>query len=59
MINMLNTWPIAYSVFVGEIIAPDVIFFGWFTWPAAFVDAFNILVATLLVGMSKFSRLQK
>lgn len=45
---------IAYGVFIGEIIAPLFIIVGWCTRPAAFVFSFNILVATLLVGMNKF-----
>lgn len=50
---------IAYGVFIGEIIAPVFIILGWFTRPAAFVYAFNILVATLLVGMGKFFTITK
>lgn len=45
---------IAYGVYIGEIIAPIMIIVGWMTRPAAFVFAFNLLVATLLVGMGKF-----
>ncbi|EIY5154407.1 DoxX family protein [Klebsiella pneumoniae subsp. pneumoniae] len=45
---------IAYGVFLGEIVAPLCIILGWFTRPAAFIYSFNILVATLLVGMGKF-----
>jgi putative oxidoreductase len=45
---------IAYGVFVGEIITPILIIIGLFTRQAAFIYAFNILVATLLVGMGKF-----
>lgn len=45
---------IAYGVFVGEIITPVLIIIGLFTRQAAFIYAFNILVATLLVGMGKF-----
>jgi len=45
---------IAYGAFVGEIIAPIFIIIGYFTRPAAMVYAFNILVATLLVGIGKF-----
>lgn len=44
---------IAYGVYIGEIIAPIMIIVGWMTRPAAFVFAFNLLVATLLVGMGK------
>ncbi|UXY10428.1 DoxX family protein [Kosakonia sp. ML.JS2a] len=45
---------IAYGVFIGEIITPVLIIIGLFTRQAAFIYAFNILVATLLVGMGKF-----
>lgn len=45
---------IAYGAFIGEIIAPVLIIVGLFTRPAAFVYAFNLVVATLLVGMGKF-----
>lgn len=45
---------IAYGVYIGEIIAPVLIITGWFTRPAAFIYAFNLLVATLLVGTGKF-----
>lgn len=45
---------IAYGVFIGEIVTPVLIIIGWLTRPAAFIYAFNILVATLLVGMGKF-----
>ena len=50
---------IAYGVFIGEIIAPICIILGWFTRPAAFIYAFNILVATLLVGMGNFFTITK
>ncbi|MEB6377747.1 DoxX family protein [Leclercia adecarboxylata] len=50
---------IAYGVFIGEIIAPVMIIMGWFTRPAAFIFAFNILVATLLVGLPKLFTLTK
>lgn len=45
---------IAYGAFVGEIIAPVLIILGLFTRQAAFIYAFNIVVATLLVGLPKF-----
>ena len=45
---------IAYGVYVGEIVAPLLIIVGFFTRPAALIYAFNILVATLLVGTAKF-----
>ncbi|MGY5958659.1 DoxX family protein [Kosakonia sp. BK9b] len=45
---------IAYGVFVGEIITPVLIIIGLFTRQAALIYAFNILVATLLVGTDKF-----
>ncbi|HEY1845244.1 MAG TPA: DoxX family protein [Buttiauxella sp.] len=45
---------IAYGAFIGEIVAPVLIIVGLFTRPAAFIYAFNLLVATLLVGTGKF-----
>lgn len=45
---------IAYGVFVGEIVAPILIIVGLLTRPAALIYAFNLLVATLLVGLGKF-----
>lgn len=45
---------IAYGVFIGEIVAPILIILGLLTRPAALIYAFNILVATLLVGLGKF-----
>lgn len=45
---------IAYGVFIGEIVAPILIIIGVLTRPAALVYAFNLLVATLLVGMGRF-----
>ncbi|POP46751.1 DoxX family protein [Superficieibacter electus] len=50
---------IAYGVFIGEIIAPLLIIVGWFTRPAALIYAFNILVATLLVGTDKIFSITK
>jgi len=44
---------IACGVYIGEVVAPALIIAGWFTRPAAFIFAFNILVATLLTGMDK------
>ena len=45
---------IAYGVFIGEIVAPILIIIGLFTRPAALIYAFNLLVATLLVGLGRF-----
>ena len=45
---------IAQGVYIGEIVAPVLIIIGWLTRPAAFIYAFNIVVATLLVGTDKF-----
>lgn len=50
---------IAYGVFIGEIVTPVMIIIGLFTRQAAFIYAFNLLVATLLVGMDKFFTLTK
>lgn len=44
---------IAYGVFAGEIIAPIFIILGLMTRPAALIYAFNILIATLLVGIDR------
>ena len=46
-----NGWPgwFAYGVYIGEIIAPLLLIVGWRTRFAAFIYAFNILFATLLV----------
>ena len=46
-----NGWPgwFAFGVYIGEIIAPLLLIIGWRTRFAAFVYAFNILFATLLV----------
>lgn len=45
---------VAYGVFIGEIVAPILIIIGVLTRPAALIYAFNLLVATLLVGLGKF-----
>lgn len=50
---------IAYGVFIGEIVTPILIITGWFIRPAAFIYAFNLLVATLLVGTGKFFTVTK
>lgn len=50
---------IAQGVYIGEIVAPVLIIIGWLTRPAAFIYAFNIVVATLLVGTDKFFTLTK
>ena len=50
---------IAYGVFIGEIVTPVMIIIGLYTRQAAFIYAFNLLVATLLVGMDKFFTLTK
>jgi len=48
---------IAYGAFIGEIVAPIMIIVGFMTRLAGFVFAFNLLVATLLVGMGHFYKL--
>jgi len=50
---------IAYGVFAGEIIAPIFIILGFLTRPAALIYAFNIVIATLLVGMERFLTVTK
>ncbi|MEA9392028.1 DoxX family protein [Acerihabitans sp. TG2] len=45
---------IAYGAFIGEIVAPIMIIVGFMTRFAGLVFAFNLLVATLLVGMGHF-----
>lgn len=45
---------IAYGAYIGELVAPVLIIIGLFTRPAALIYAFNLVVATLLVGMGKF-----
>src|SRR5262249_28198277 len=39
---------VAYGVYVGEVIAPILIVIGYMTRPAAWVFAFNMVVAVLL-----------
>ena len=46
--NGLPGW-FAFGVYIGEIVAPMLLIIGWRTRIAAFVYAFNILFATLLV----------
>ncbi len=48
---------IAYGAYIGEIIAPIMIIFGFITRPAGLIVAVNLLVATLLVGMGHFYKL--
>ena len=45
---------IAYGAYIGEVVAPVFILLGIFTRPMAFIMAFNMLVATAMVGMGKF-----
>jgi len=40
---------LAYGVYIGEIVAPILLIIGWRTRIAAFVFAFNMIFATLLV----------
>lgn len=44
-------WPgwFAYGVYIGEIVAPILLILGWRTRIAAFLFAFNMIFATLLV----------
>ncbi|WP_413724847.1 DoxX family protein [Sodalis sp. RH16] len=45
---------IAYGAYIGEIVAPIMIIVGFLTRLAGLVFAFNLLVATLLVGLDHF-----
>lgn len=42
---------IAYGVYVGEVLMPILVILGLFTRPAALVMFFNLIVATLMVGL--------
>ena len=44
---------VAYGVYVGEIVAPVLIILGIWTRPAAFVIAFDLLTAILLVSHAR------
>lgn len=50
---------IAYGVFVGEVLTPVLIIVGVYTRLAALIYSFNILFATLLVGLDKFFTITK
>ena len=45
---------LGYLVYVGEVVAPLMIFVGIFTRPAALVVAINMVVAVLLVHTAEF-----
>lgn len=45
---------VAYGVFIGEIISPVLLILGFYTRPVALIYSFNILIATLLVGLGSF-----
>lgn len=46
---------IAYGAYIGEVVAPVFILLGIFTRPMAFIMAFNMVVAVLMVGIGKFA----
>ncbi len=48
---------IAYGAYIGEIVAPLMIIFGFMTRLAGLIFAFNLLVATLLVGLGHFYKI--
>lgn len=50
---------VAYSVFIGEIVAPILIIIGWKTRLASFVLAFNMLVAILMAHSGDIFALNK
>jgi putative oxidoreductase len=50
---------IAYGVYVGEVVAPLMIIFGWRTRLGALIFAFNMLVATLLAHSGDINQLSK
>lgn len=45
---------IAYGVYVGEVVAPILIILGVFTRVSGLIAALTLVVATLMVGTSKF-----
>lgn len=50
---------LAYGVYIGEVIAPALIIIGFFTRPAAWIVAVNMLFAFYLVHMGDLSALTK
>lgn len=50
---------IAYGALIGEILAPLMVIFGFLTRLAGLIIAFNLLVATLLVGMGHVYQLNE
>jgi putative oxidoreductase len=50
---------LAYAVYIGEVIAPALLIIGFFTRPAAWVIAINMLFAFYLVHTGDLSALNK
>jgi len=50
---------VAYGVYVGEVVAPLLVVLGWWTRPAAFVIAINMVVAVWLVHMGDLGKLSQ
>lgn len=50
---------IGYGVFVGEIVAPILIFVGFLTRPAALVVVFDLLMAIILVAHTRLFTLNR
>ena len=51
--------PVAYLVYVGEVLAPLLVIVGFWTRPAALVIAINMIFAVALVHTSQFFTLAK
>jgi putative oxidoreductase len=51
--------PVAYLVYVGEVLAPLLVIVGFWTRPAALVIAINMIFAVALVHTSQFFTLGK
>jgi putative oxidoreductase len=51
--------PVAYLVYIGEVLAPVLVLLGVWTRPAALAIAINMTVAVLLVHTSQFFTLAK
>lgn len=49
----LPDW-VAYGVYVGEVVAPLMVLFGWFARPAAAIIAVNMVFAVGLAHRSQF-----
>ena len=51
--------PVAYLVYVGEVLAPLLVIVGFWTRPAALIVAINMIFAVALVHTSQFFTLSK